>query len=96
MSDAAVDTTVRAFARNVPLSPQKGRMVAALIRGLPVGAAIETLQFSRQKAGFLIGKVLNSAIANAEENHQSNIDVLVVRRVEVSDGWKMKRIFPRW
>ena len=84
--------TVRALARNVPLSPQKGRAVADLVRGLPVGVAMESLEFSRQKAGFLIRKVLNSAIANAEENHQSDIDALVVRRIEVSDGWKMKRV----
>ena len=94
MTDAAAASAagVRAVARNVPLSPQKGRLVADLIRGLPVGAAMEKLQFSRRKAGAVIRKVLSSAIANAEERRQSDIDALVVRRIEVSDGWKMKRL----
>ena len=91
MADAPAQT-IRALARNVPLSPQKGRALADVVRGKPVGAAMELLQFSRQKAGFLIRKVLSSAIANAEENHQADIDTLVVRRVEVSDGLKMKRV----
>lgn len=89
---AAVVASARAVARNVPLSPQKGRLVADLIRGLPVEAAMEKLQFSRRKAGAVIRKVLSSAIANAEEKRQSDIDALVVCRIEVSDGWKMKRV----
>ena len=81
-----------AKARNVQLSPQKGRLVADLIRGLPVEEALLCLQFSRQKAGRLIAKVLNSAIANAEENHKADIDALCVRRIEVSDGMCLKRV----
>ena len=82
---------IRAFSRNVPMSPQKGRLVADQIRGLMIAAAMETLQFSRKKAGALIKKTLGSAIANAEENARADIDVLYVKRIEVSDGVTMKR-----
>lgn len=81
----------RALARNLPISPQKGRLAAALIRGLSAGDAVERLQFSRQKAGGLLRKVLNSAIANAEENHSADIDALVVDRVVICKGAVMKR-----
>lgn len=83
---------VRALARNIPLSAQKGRLVADMIRGLPVEQALERLRFSRQKASALIRKVLNSAIANAENNSGADIDNLVVCRIEVTDGAHMKRI----
>ena len=86
-----VTKTARALAKNVMLSPQKGRLVADIIRGLPVQDALEQLQFSRKKASDLMIKVLNSAIANAEENHQADIDNLIVKRVEVSDGIHMYR-----
>ncbi|MGI9306934.1 MAG: 50S ribosomal protein L22 [Gammaproteobacteria bacterium] len=82
---------IRAFSRNAPVSPQKGRLVADQIRGLDAARALETLQFSRRKAGALIKKVLNSALANAEENANADIDTLYVKRIEVSDGITMKR-----
>ena len=59
---------VRAVARFVRLSPQKGRLVADQVRNLPVGKALELLQFSPRKAAGVIRKVLESAIANAEHN----------------------------
>ena len=82
---------VRAFSRNAPVSPQKGRLVADQIRGLAADKALETLEFSRKKAGALIKKVLNSAMANAEENAGADIDSLYVRRIEIGDGTVMKR-----
>lgn len=81
----------RALAKNIAISPQKARLVADLIRGLPVGEASERLQFSRQKAGQLFAKALNSAIANAEQNHNADIDALVVCRAEVSEGMSLSR-----
>lgn len=80
------------MAKNADLSPQKGRLVADLIRGLPVGQASERLRFSNRKAASLILKVLNSAIANAEENHSADIDNLVICRAEVSDGLQFQRM----
>ena len=84
--------TTRALARNVVLSPQKGRLAAALIRGLPVEAAMERLMFSRTKAAAIIKKVLNSAISNAENNDNADIDNLIVCRVEVTDGVHLNRV----
>jgi large subunit ribosomal protein L22 len=82
----------RCLLRDAPLSPQKGRMMADVIRGLPVGAALERLNFSRNKSGGILAKVLNSAVANAENNAGVDIDTLVVTRVEVSDGRHLRRI----
>ena len=64
----------RCLLRDAPLSPQKGRMMADVIRGLPVGAALERLNFSRNKSGGILAKVLNSAVANAENNAGVDID----------------------
>ena len=82
---------IRALSRNVPLSPQKGRLVADQIRGMMIEQALELLQFSRKKAATLIKKTLSSAVANAEENAGADIDTLYVERIEVSDGTTMKR-----
>ena len=63
-----------AVLRTVRLSPQKGRLVADLIRGLPVERALEILQFSTRRAAKPVKKVLESAIANAEHNLGADID----------------------
>lgn len=83
--------TSKALSRNVPLSPQKGRLVADQIRGMMIAQALDLLQFSPKKAAALIKKTLNSAVANAEENAGADIDTLYVERIEVSDGITMKR-----
>lgn len=82
---------IRALTRNVPMSPQKGRLVADQIRGKMIGAALELLQFSRKKAAALIRKTLNSAVANAENNANADIDVLYVSRIEIGDAAHLKR-----
>lgn len=81
----------RSLARNAPVSPVKGRMVADAIRGLSAQRALETLEFSRQKAAGILWKTLRAAVSNAEENHAADADDLVVARVEVSDGIMLKR-----
>ena len=85
----------RAVARFVRLSPQKGRLVADQVRNLPVGKALELLQFSPRKAAGLIRKVLESAIANAEHNEGADIDELKVSQIMVDEGPVMKRWRPR-
>lgn len=80
------------FAR---ISPQKVRLVADQIRGLPVEAALNTLTFGTTKASDLMKKVLESAIANAEHNEGADIDELKVSTVFVDAGPVMKRIQPR-
>ena len=66
--------------RNVRISPQKARLVADLVRGLPVDRALGVLTFSNKKAAGIIKKVLNSAIANAEHNDGADIDELKIGR----------------
>ncbi|TKB46573.1 50S ribosomal protein L22 [Ferrimonas sediminicola] len=80
------------FART---SPQKARLVADQIRGLPVDRALEILTYSPKKAAALVKKVLESAIANAEHNEGLDIDDLKVAKVFVDEGPTMKRIMPR-
>jgi len=79
----------------VRLSAQKGRLVADLIRGLPVDRALNVLQFSPKKGARIIKKVLESAIANAEHNDGADIDELKVKRIMVEQGMTLKRFHAR-
>ena len=81
--------------RHARLSAQKGRLVADQIRGLPVERALETLQFSKKKGAALIKKILDSAIANAENNEGADVDELKVTAIMVDEGPTMKRIRAR-
>ena len=81
--------------RHARLSAQKGRLVADQIRGLPVEHALETLQFSKKKGAVLIKKILDSAIANAENNEGADVDELKVTAIMVDEGPTMKRIRAR-
>jgi len=76
------------FAR---ISPQKGRLVADQVRGLPVERALNVLTFSNKKAASLIKTVLESAIANAEHNDGADIDELLVKTICVDEGPVHKR-----
>ena len=80
---------------NTRLSPQKMRLVADQIRGLPVERAIDVLTFSNKKAAAIIKKVLESAIANAEHNDGADIDELKISEILVDAGPTMKRLRPR-
>ncbi len=80
------------FAR---LSAQKGRLVADQIRGLPVEQALNVLAFSKKKGAVLMKKVLDSAIANAENNEGADVDELKVKTVYVDEGPTMKRLRAR-
>ncbi len=77
------------------LSAQKGRLVADMIRGMPVDRALNELTFSTKKAAELIKKVLESAIANAEHNEGADIDELKVSRICVDEGPTHKRMHAR-
>lgn len=77
------------------LSPQKGRLVADMIRGMNVERALQTLEFSNKKASRIIKKVLESAVANAEHNEGADIDELKVKRIEVDQGPMMRRFQAR-
>ena len=86
---------VRAVARESRISPQKARLVADQIRGLPVGRALAVLTLSPKKASRMFEKVLKSAIANAEQNNGLDVDALVVSSAYVDAGQTLKRYRPK-
>ena len=77
---------IQAYARFVPVSPQKARLVIDLIRGLDASAALDILQFTPNAAAHPVKKVLESAIANAEENFGISRDDLYVHRIVADQG----------
>lgn len=85
----------RAVLRGVRLSPDKGRLVADLIRGKQVEQALNILTFTQKKAAGIIRKVLESAIANAEHNDGADIDELMVKTIHVEKGMTLKRFTAR-
>jgi large subunit ribosomal protein L22 len=89
------DTEAQAVLRNVRVSPRKLNLVAALIRNRPAADAVATLTFSKRRIAHDVRKVLESAIANAENNHQLDVDRLVVSRAEVGRSVVMKRFHAR-
>ncbi len=84
-----------AHLRNAPVSAQKCRLVADVIRGLTVQRATDLLDFPNRKTEVLFRKLLNSAIANAENNFGADIDRLKVETVYVNEGLRFKRFRPR-
>ena len=80
------------FAR---VSAKKARDVARAIQGLPVSAALDTLNFTPKKSAEIIGKTLKSAVANAENNHDLDADDLIVKEATVGEGPTFKRFKPR-
>lgn len=86
---------VSAKLRMARIAPQKARLVADQIRGLPVEQALDTLSFSNKRASGLIRKVLESAIANAEHNEGADVDELRVSTICVDEGPTMKRVQAR-
>ncbi len=86
---------VAARLRFARISPQKCRLVADQIRGLPVDKALNVLTFSPKKGAVILKKVLESAIANAEHNEGADVDELRVVRIFVDQGPTLKRVMPR-
>ncbi len=86
---------VSATTKRLRISPQKVRLIVDQVRGKAVGDALEILSFSPQKAAGLVRKVVESAIANAENNEGADIDELKISQVFVNAGLTMKRIKPR-
>ena len=89
------DNEARAVLRNLRVSPQKLNLVAAMIRGLDANKALSTLSFSRRRIAGDVKKVLQSAIANAENNHSLDVDRLKVKEAHVGKGLVMKRFKAR-
>ena len=89
------DNEAKAVARNLRISPQKLNLVAQLIRGKKVTSALADLEFSRKRIARDVRKALESAIANAENNHDLDVDALVVSQAYVGKSMVMKRFSPR-
>ena len=87
--------TTSATLKHARTSPQKMRLVADQIRGLPVDRALNLLTFSNKKSAAIIKKLLESAIANAEHNDGADVDELKVSSICVDQGPVMKRLRPR-
>lgn len=85
----------RAVARYVRISPQKARQVTRLIQGKSLADALTILRFTPRRASGIVEKVLRSAAANAENNHNLNTDALYVKHSYVDEGPTMKRWRPR-
>jgi large subunit ribosomal protein L22 len=89
------DSEAQAIVRNLRVSPRKLNLVAGLIRNQPAQDAIATLTFSKRRIAGQVRKALESAIANAENNHGLDVDRLIVSRAEVGRALVMKRFHAR-
>ena len=89
------ETEAQAILSNVRVSPRKLNLVAGMIRNMPAGQAVATLTFSKRRIAQQVKKTLESAIANAENNHQLDVDQLYVTRAEVGKSIVMKRFMAR-
>ena len=89
------ETEAQAITRNIRVSPRKLNLVAGLIRNQPASKAVATLTFSKRRIALAVRKTLESAIANAENNHQLDVDQLVVTHAEVGKAMVMRRFHAR-
>jgi large subunit ribosomal protein L22 len=89
------DNEARAVTRTIRVSPQKLNLVAAMIRGKKVQCALADLEFSRKRIAGTVLKTLQSAVANAENNHDLDVDSLVVAEAHVGKSIVMKRFHAR-
>ncbi|GJD63004.1 MULTISPECIES: 50S ribosomal protein L22 [Methylobacterium] len=92
---ALPENEAKAVARMLRVSPQKLNLVAQLIRGKKVSTALADLQFSRKRIAVDVRKCLESAIANAENNHDLDVDDLVVKEAYVGKALVLKRFHAR-
>ncbi len=89
------ENEAQAVTRNIRVSPQKLNLVAQMIRGQKVGKALADLTFSRKRIAQNVKKTLESAVANAENNHSLDVDALIVSEAYVGKNLVMKRSRPR-
>jgi large subunit ribosomal protein L22 len=92
---ALAENEAKAVAKMLRVSPQKLNLLAQLIRGKKVATALADLEFSRKRIAKDVRKCLESAIANAENNHQLDVDDLVVSQAHVGKGLVIKRFHAR-
>jgi large subunit ribosomal protein L22 len=92
---ALSESEAKAVSRMLRVSPQKLNLVAGLIRGKKVATALADLEFSRKRIARDVRKCLESAIANAENNHDLDVDDLIVAEAHVGKALVIKRFHPR-
>jgi large subunit ribosomal protein L22 len=85
----------KAIAKHVRISPQKVRLVVDMVRGRRVEEALGVLNFTTKRAAKIVAKTLRSAVANAENNLNLDVDRLFVKSAQVGEGPTWKRIMPR-
>lgn len=86
---------VRAKGKFLRISPQKVRLIADIVKGKPVEIGLNTLKFMPNKAAGLVEKILKSAVANADQNFNLNVDSLFIKNIVVDGGPTMKRFGAR-
>ena len=86
---------MQAILRSTRISPQKARLVADQVRGMPVAKALDLLKFSDKKAAHIIYKVVYSAVANAENNNGAEVDELKIASIMIDEGPILKRFMAR-
>ncbi len=89
------DNEAMAYAKAIRTSPRKLNLIAQMIRGKNAATALTDLAFSRRRIAVEVRKVLQAAIANAENNHQLDVDRLVIAEATVGRAFVMKRFRPR-
>ncbi len=89
------DNEAMAYAKAIRTSPRKLNLIAQMIRGKTAATALTDLAFSRRRIAVEVRKVLQAAIANAENNHQLDVDRLVIAEATVGRAFVMKRFRPR-
>jgi len=85
----------RAVARYIRISPRKVRLIMDEIRGRRIEEALNQLSFAPQKGAFILNKLINSAVANAEQNFEMDVDKLYIKRIYADEGPILKRFRPR-
>jgi len=85
----------KAVGKYIRISPQKARLVADVVRGMDVDQAVTTLRFMPKKGAPLLRKVIESALANATQDDQIDVDNLYIKKIVVDGGPSLKRIRPR-
>ena len=86
---------VTAKTRYVRVSPRKARLVTELVKGKKVQEALNILAFTKKASAKTLIKLINSAVANAQQNNQMDVDTLMVKRISVDGGPTLKRYLPR-
>jgi len=84
----------RAVGKYIRISPQKARLVADVVRGMNVDKAITVLKFMPKKGATIIRQVIESAVANATQDDQVDVDNLIVKKITIDGGPSLKRIRP--